>query len=82
MLLTYVGVALNGNFSIVEPRLWWPWNMNLDDPAYLYTFKVTLHSVHGSSFGLVDIYRLKFGIRSLKWTHKEILINNRPFYCK
>ena len=51
--------------------------MNAKDPAYLYTFKVT---VTVSEF--TDVYRLKFGIRSLKWSNKEILINEKPFYCK
>jgi len=73
---------LRGQFSIANPRLWWPWNMNPKDPAYLYTFQVTLKTVHGSSVGMMDVYKLKFGIRSLRWTNKEILINNRPFYCR
>merc|ERR1739838_252351 len=70
--------SARGKLSIANPRLWWPWNMNPGDPAYLYTFKVTAVSANGPA----DVYRLKFGVRSLKWTHKEILINNRPFYCK
>ena len=74
--------TLSGKISITDPRLWWPWNMKPEDPAYLYTFQVTAVAVHGSSSGLMDVYRLKFGIRSLRWTNKEILINNQPFYCR
>lgn len=70
--------TVRGALIIANPHLWWPWNMNpKKEPAYLYIFKVSI-----TAAGVTDIYRLKFGIRSLKWTHKEILINERPFYCK
>ena len=29
-----------------------------------------------------DVYRLKVGLRSVKWTEKEFLINDKPFYFR
>ncbi|VDN28745.1 unnamed protein product [Cylicostephanus goldi] len=29
----------------------------------------------------LDVYRQKFGFRTVGWTKRQILINDKPFYC-
>ncbi len=31
--------------------------------------------------GITDVYRQPFGIRTVSVTKKQLLINDRPFYC-
>ena len=31
--------------------------------------------------GSRDVYRQPFGVRTVKVTERQILINNKPFYC-
>ncbi|XP_074636652.1 beta-glucuronidase-like [Acropora palmata] len=67
-----------GKLSVTKPMLWWPIGMS-DEPAYLYTLKVTTQS---TSPALQDIYRLPVGIRSVEVKGTQFLINNKPFYFK
>lgn len=62
-----------GEFVINEARFWEPGN------AYLYTLCVRTSS---SETGTGDCYRLPVGIRTIKVTEKEFLINGKPFYFK
>lgn len=39
---------------------------------------MTLLAADGS---VMDIYREPFGIRTVRVTDKQLLINNQPFYC-
>lgn len=38
-------VNIQGQFLIEQPRLWWPWTMNPDDPGYLYELEVSRSNV-------------------------------------
>ena len=61
--------------TVHKPKLWWPYLMH-EDPGYLYTMKISL-----SSGQHIDVYRLKFGIRSVTFNNKDgVLINHRKFY--
>jgi len=64
-----------GILTVPNANLWWPYTMNPASPGYLYTLKVTL--THGTE---TDVYRLKVGIRSVKWSDTSFLINDQPFY--
>ncbi|ESO98158.1 hypothetical protein LOTGIDRAFT_180555 [Lottia gigantea] len=70
--------ALDGSISIDNAHFWWPYTMNVTDTAYLYTMKVTLGNPSSAD---KDVYRIPFGIRTVKMTTNQWLINNQPFYC-
>lgn len=56
-----------GEVSIANVHLWQP------GAAYLYTLKVTMGE---------DEYSLPFGVRTIRVTEKQFLINEKPFYFK
>lgn len=72
-------VAANGNASVTislsNPNLWWPWTMSNNSGA-LYPLEVNV-TENGES---TDYYRLAVGIRTVKVTETEFLINGKPFY--
>ena len=69
------GKGTKSTIAVREPNLWWPHLMH-EDPGYLYTLKVSLSK--GSE---IDVYRLKFGIRSVAFNNTDgVLINHRKFY--
>ncbi|CAH1802117.1 unnamed protein product, partial [Owenia fusiformis] len=61
---------------IQNVHLWWPYTMNSEDPAYMYTLKITVTTADGT-----DVYRQPFGVRTVKTTNSTFLINNKAFYC-
>lgn len=63
----------SGRFVVEDARFWEPGN------AYLYTLCVQTVRQGG---GLEDCYRLPVGIRTVKVTEKQFLINGKPFYFK
>jgi beta-glucuronidase len=65
------GDGSSGVLSIAEVRLWEPGN------AYLYTLECSALDAAGQ---VVDVYRLPIGVRTIKVTATEFLINGRPFY--
>ncbi|XP_070573101.1 beta-glucuronidase-like isoform X3 [Ptychodera flava] len=67
--------GLQDQLSVSKAHFWWPYTMS-NDSAYLYTLKVSI-----SSGGSSDLYRLPVGIRTVKTTNTQILINDKPFYC-
>ncbi|XP_037032155.1 beta-glucuronidase isoform X5 [Bradysia coprophila] len=69
---------LNGFIDIYDVNLWWPYLMD-PNPGYLYTFEVNLQTEESE---IIDIYRLKIGVRSLAWDDKQFLINGRPIYFR
>jgi len=79
-------IALNrecsGVMDIPAVKLWWP---HLSEPkgeqaGYLYTLEVHLFS---STFpGKEDIYRQKFGVRTIQWTNTSFSVNEKPFYFR
>lgn len=67
------GKGAAGEFAIDNARFWEPGN------AYLYTLQVSTPAAGG---GTGDCYRLPVGIRTIKVTDKQFLINGKPFYFK
>lgn len=67
------GRGEKGELTVSNPRLWEPGN------SYLYTLKVETISSGGE---IEDSYSLAVGIRTIKVTDKEFLINGKPFYFK
>ena len=67
---------LQGQMTIRNVLPWWPVGMNKNSTAYMYTLKVTLRTSTD-----VDIYRQPFGVRTVKVTSTQLLINDKPFYC-
>ncbi|XP_005091579.1 beta-glucuronidase isoform X2 [Aplysia californica] len=65
------GVGLSGVLSLNNPTLWWPFGMN-DSVGYRYLLEVRANG---------DVYRQPFGIRTVKVTENQFLINGKPFYC-
>lgn len=64
--------GLKGSLEVENAKLWQP------GAAYLYKFRVRLQS--GST--VVDEYFLNIGIRTVRVSGLEILINEKPFYFK
>ncbi|ODN06660.1 Beta-glucuronidase [Orchesella cincta] len=73
------GSTASGTLQVPNAKLWWPYTMvgNASDAGYLYSLEVRLRD--GTS-NLEDVYRLKIGIRSIKWSDTSFTINDRPFY--
>ncbi|CAD5120828.1 DgyrCDS9382 [Dimorphilus gyrociliatus] len=69
---------LVNSITISNPTLWRPYSEDLKNPGYQYTLKVELRN---SMNGEIDVYRQKFGIRTIRWTDTQLLINDKPFYC-
>ncbi|KAJ6627037.1 Beta-glucuronidase [Pseudolycoriella hygida] len=70
--------GMRGVILINNVRKWWPYLMDAD-PGYLYTIEARL-STEGQED--IDIYRKKFGVRTLRWTDREFLINEKPVYFR
>lgn len=70
--------SLQGEVIINNVNKWWPYLMN-PDPGYLYTIEVRLSTQTEID---IDIYRMKFGVRTLRWTDTTFLINDRPVYFR
>lgn len=73
-----VSTELNGFVDIPNATLWWPYLMHTT-VGYLYTLEVNLKT---SGEKIVDIYRLKIGIRTLQWNSTQFLINGKPIYFR
>ncbi|KAF6041431.1 GUSB [Bugula neritina] len=71
--------GLSGVIVLTNYSLWWPYTMSNTTYAYLYTLELTL--ISSSEGSVIDIYRQPFGIRTVNVTNKQLLINNKPFYC-
>ncbi|CAG7830199.1 unnamed protein product [Allacma fusca] len=74
-------VGSSGEIAVSNAKLWWPFTMveNDKDAAYLYTLVVTSFDTGSNER---DVYRLKVGIRTISWTEKQFLINDKPFYFR
>ncbi|KAL4798433.1 glycosyl hydrolases family 2, TIM barrel domain-containing protein [Aspergillus venezuelensis] len=65
------GSGSNGTITIPSAHLWQP------GAAYLYDFVVSIVSPDNN---LVDTYTLPIGIRTVRVTDRQVLINEEPFY--
>lgn len=74
----YANEMFEGAVTINNATLWWPYLMH-PEPGYLYTIEVHLNTKDQIDN---DVYRMKFGIRTLKWTNTQFLINNKPIYFR
>lgn len=73
-----VNGSMSGEATINRVNKWWPYLMN-SDPGYLYTIEFRLSTQTQED---IDIYRMKFGVRTLKWTDTMFLINDKPVYFR
>lgn len=73
-----VDSSLTGDAIIRNVNKWWPFLMH-PEPGYLYTIEVKLST---PTEDVSDIYRMKFGVRTLKWTNSSFLINDKPIYFR
>lgn len=73
-----VDSSMIGEVTISRVNKWWPYLMN-PDPGYLYTIEVKLSTQTSQD---IDIYRMKFGVRTLRWTDTTFLINDKPVYFR
>ncbi|XP_056603165.1 beta-glucuronidase [Triplophysa dalaica] len=64
-----------GVLKVMDVNLWWPYLMH-ENPAYLYSMEVQVTAEDGQT----DFYTLSVGIRTVKVTSTQFLINNKPFY--
>ncbi|XP_077596730.1 beta-glucuronidase [Stigmatopora nigra] len=67
-----------GVLKFTDVQLWWPYLMH-ENPAYLYTLEVHMMAVDQSG-AYTDVYTLPVGIRTVRVTTTQFLINNKPFY--
>jgi beta-glucuronidase len=70
-------------FTVTNPHLWQPCGMNHTHPcserSYLYTLQVSLYQ--DTSTTPLDVYRLPHvGIRTVRLTNSQFLVNEQPFY--
>lgn len=66
--------------QLKKVSLWWPYLMS-PDPGYLYTLEFRL--IIGREVDCDgDMYRMKYGFRSLAWSSTQMLINDRPIYFR
>ncbi|XP_078535590.1 beta-glucuronidase [Lissotriton helveticus] len=72
------GTGLTGQLKVVDPKLWWPYLMH-ENPGYLYSLEVTATAKVGSKL-YEDVYVLPVGIRTVKVSGNQFLINGKPFY--
>ncbi|TMS13823.1 Beta-glucuronidase [Larimichthys crocea] len=68
----------SGVLKVADVNLWWPYLMH-DNPAYLYSMEVRLMAADARAT-YEDVYTLPVGIRTVKVTNTQFLINNKPFY--
>ncbi|XP_019714298.1 beta-glucuronidase [Hippocampus comes] len=68
----------SGVLKITDVKLWWPYLMH-EKPAYLYSLEVHLMAADERST-YTDVYALPVGIRTVRVTSSQFLINNKPFY--
>uniref|UniRef100_A0A1A9VL01 Beta-glucuronidase n=1 Tax=Glossina austeni TaxID=7395 RepID=A0A1A9VL01_GLOAU len=71
-------MPFSGTLLVLDVHPWWPYLMD-PDYGYLYTLEIYLHA---GGKDLLDVYRLKVGIRSLKWNNSTLMINGRPIYLR
>ncbi|XP_064620167.1 beta-glucuronidase-like isoform X2 [Lineus longissimus] len=74
------GADYQGTIQVPNAKLWWPYDMSKEDHAYLYTMKVSVKT-NVTTEGNIDIYRLPFGIRTVRVEQGQVLVNGKPFYC-
>ncbi|MCL2320844.1 MAG: beta-glucuronidase [Oscillospiraceae bacterium] len=67
------GTGSSGSLMVSNAKLWQP------GKPYLYTLSVKLTDTSGK---VVDVYRLPFGIRTVKVEGSKFFINGVPFYFK
>ncbi|XP_030217345.1 beta-glucuronidase [Gadus morhua] len=68
-----------GVLKVVDATLWWPYLMH-ERPGFLYNMEVCLQVAGARGEVLEDRYTLPVGIRTVKVTSTQFLINNKPFY--
>ncbi|XP_054163017.1 LOW QUALITY PROTEIN: beta-glucuronidase-like [Oppia nitens] len=69
--------GVKGVITIPKATFWWPYTTN-DNPGYQYTLKLSLQL----NAKTIDVYYQKVGIRTVKVTDKQFLINDKPFYFR
>ncbi|CAL8363633.1 unnamed protein product [Lota lota] len=69
----------SGVIKVVDVMLWWPYLMH-ERPGYLYNMEVHMQVIDAGGDLLEDMYTLPVGIRTVKVTSTQFLINNKPFY--
>ncbi|XP_055902504.1 beta-glucuronidase isoform X2 [Eupeodes corollae] len=69
---------LKGVLKVPKAMPWWPYLMH-PEPGYLYQMEVFLHDDNAS---VLDVYRLKIGIRTLTWNNTSFMINGKPIYFR
>ena len=67
--------GLTGSITLSNATFWWPYTTNAN-PGYQYTLRVSLKDKDST----VDVYYLKFGIRTVEAKDSKFLINGQPFY--
>uniref|UniRef100_A0A182RRY1 Beta-glucuronidase n=1 Tax=Anopheles funestus TaxID=62324 RepID=A0A182RRY1_ANOFN len=79
---------LQGTVVIPQVKLWWPYLMD-PEPGYLYTMEITLGKAQSNEAPtatkdeqVLDVYRMKVGIRTLEWNNSTFLINKKPIYFR
>ncbi|XP_070140538.1 beta-glucuronidase isoform X3 [Drosophila kikkawai] len=69
---------LDGCLKLTGVKPWWPYLMH-PEPGYLYELEIKLLAANEE---LLDVYRLKVGLRTLSWNKSQFLINGKPVYFR
>jgi len=70
--IKFAGNMVEGTLKIDDPQLW-----DCENP-YLYALKISLFDEQG----MVDVYVQSFGIREIKVSGKQLLLNNKPIFLR
>ncbi|KAM4620565.1 beta-glucuronidase isoform 1-T1 [Polymixia lowei] len=68
----------SGVLKVTDVNLWWPYLMH-ESPGYLYSMEVHMTTANERA-AYEDVYALPVGVRTVKVTSTQFLINNKPFY--
>uniref|UniRef100_A0A914EDJ4 Beta-glucuronidase n=1 Tax=Acrobeloides nanus TaxID=290746 RepID=A0A914EDJ4_9BILA len=73
----YEGKGLQADVNIQHVELWNP--RGYGEPNL---HELEIHLINNQTNQIIDIYREKFGFRTVQVTNDTILINEKTFYCK
>ncbi|KAM4046253.1 beta-glucuronidase [Anomaloglossus baeobatrachus] len=67
-----------GQLKVANANLWWPYLMD-ENPGYLYSLEVKINANTDSGV-CEDVYTIPVGIRTVRVSAQQFLINEKPFY--
>uniref|UniRef100_A0A915HVB2 Beta-glucuronidase n=1 Tax=Romanomermis culicivorax TaxID=13658 RepID=A0A915HVB2_ROMCU len=74
------GTGPDNTIIVRKARFWWPRGENrTQGDGYMYIFQVSIVDQQGQ---IVDVYRINFGIRTIRMQNGQLYINGKRIYLK